>query len=210
MTNLPITWSEIEAEAQGFRQGLVALFRKYEGQPTDEKDGNGRTVRVTAAAFARHLGIEDSTFRRWVKAQDRHAGDGGRSAISRTQSQLTHDVRRAARQAPQAIVEAVSELPAETQHEIVRELHRKQLERAGADFSESGRKGRQARTAEHFEPLHQSLNVMQIVPLAEKLAEKLRDLPSDLTEEDRREIDSAIDDVFLARTEMHMRAEVND
>lgn len=197
-----IKWSEIEAECQGFRAALVSTFRKYEGQPTDEKDGNGRTVKVTATSFARHMGIAEQTFRAWVKKHDR--GGGGRD----TRDRRMEEVRRAARREPQAIVEAVSELPEETQQQIVRQLHQKQLERAGADFSESGRKARQAATNEHFEPLRQSLNVMQIVPLAEKLAEKLRNLPADLAEEERREIDAAIDDVFLARTEMQWRSEV--
>jgi len=63
-----ITWSQIEAECGDYRAGFVATFRKYEGQPTDEKDAQGRTVKVTAESFARHVGIPPTTFQGWVKA----------------------------------------------------------------------------------------------------------------------------------------------
>lgn len=63
-----ISWSEIEAECGNYREGFVAVFRKYEGQPTDEKDAQGRTVKVTVKSFSRHAGIPDSTFRGWVRS----------------------------------------------------------------------------------------------------------------------------------------------
>jgi hypothetical protein len=63
-----ITWSEIETECGDYRAGFVAIFRKYEGQPTDEKTEQGRPVKVTVASFARHAGIAERTFRRWVDA----------------------------------------------------------------------------------------------------------------------------------------------
>jgi transposase-like protein len=62
-----IRWSEIEAECGGFRDGFVGTFRKYEGQDTDEKDARGRTVTVTMHSFARHMGIDKETFRRWAR-----------------------------------------------------------------------------------------------------------------------------------------------
>lgn len=62
-----VKWHEIEAECGGYREGFVAVFRRYEGQPTDEKDGAGRIVKVTAASFARHVGIPRQTFEEWVK-----------------------------------------------------------------------------------------------------------------------------------------------
>jgi len=61
-----IKWSQIEAECGDYREGFVATFRKYEGQQTDEVDGAGRRVKVTASSFARHVGIDPSTFRRWM------------------------------------------------------------------------------------------------------------------------------------------------
>jgi transposase-like protein len=68
-----IKWSEIETECDGYRAGFVAIFKKYEGQPTDEKDEQGRTVKVSPSSFARHAGIPERTFRRWVE-QDGRAG----------------------------------------------------------------------------------------------------------------------------------------
>ncbi len=64
-----ITWDQITAECDGYRAGFVAVFRKYEGQPTDEKDGAGRVVKVTSDAFARHVGIPRSTFQQWVRSR---------------------------------------------------------------------------------------------------------------------------------------------
>jgi len=61
-----ITWSQIEAECGNYRDGFVATFRKYEGQDTDERDGQNRVIKVTASSFARHVGIPERTFTRWV------------------------------------------------------------------------------------------------------------------------------------------------
>lgn len=59
--------SEYESETLGYRERIVALFRKYEGQETDEKV-RGKAVKVTVASFARHMGIRQATFYDWVKA----------------------------------------------------------------------------------------------------------------------------------------------
>lgn len=64
---MTILWSQIEAECGDFREGFVATFRKYEGQPTDEIDGRNARVKVTVASFARHAGINVRTFLRWTK-----------------------------------------------------------------------------------------------------------------------------------------------
>lgn len=63
-----IKWSQIEAECGDYRDGFVATFRKYEGQPTDEIDGAGRRVKVTQTSFARHSGVPETTFRQWLGA----------------------------------------------------------------------------------------------------------------------------------------------
>src|SRR5215216_6256054 len=72
-----ITWSEIEAEADasGYRERLVAVFRKYEGQPTDETTEQGHIVKVTMTSFARHMGIPDTTFRHWLDIANRAVSD---------------------------------------------------------------------------------------------------------------------------------------
>lgn len=86
-----IKWSEIEAECGDFRAGFVATFRKYEGLPTDEKDARGRTIKVTAASFARHVGVNDDTFRRWIAADlnPRAEGPARRPASHLIPSSLT-------------------------------------------------------------------------------------------------------------------------
>src|SRR5437016_1945339 len=64
-----ITWAEITTEIQedeDYRQVLVRIFRKYEGQETDERDKSNRVIKVTAAAFARHMGIPKQTFDHWL------------------------------------------------------------------------------------------------------------------------------------------------
>jgi hypothetical protein len=68
-----ITWEEIEAECDGYRAGFVSVYRKYEGQSTDKKDGQGRTVKVTVKSFARQIGIPESTFGDWVRKSRRTA-----------------------------------------------------------------------------------------------------------------------------------------
>lgn len=77
-----VTWSAIEAECGDFREGFVAVFRKYEGQPTDELDKQGRAVKVTMRSFARHIGVAETTFRTWVRERGRRADDRDRDLRS--------------------------------------------------------------------------------------------------------------------------------
>jgi transposase-like protein len=71
-----IKWAEIDAEVTGYREGFVAIYRRHEGEMTDETDAVGRPIKVTMTSFARHFGIGDKTFRRWV----REDGRGGHSS----------------------------------------------------------------------------------------------------------------------------------
>jgi hypothetical protein len=87
-----VRWSQIEAECGDFRDGFVATFRKYEGQDTDERDARGLVVKVTMSSFARHVGIPEQTFLRWVKGTGSSviypsdADAGYRGALSRTRN----------------------------------------------------------------------------------------------------------------------------
>jgi len=67
---MTVKWSDIqseyEKEAKGFRTRVVEIFLKYEGLDTDEKN-RGKTVKVTVASFARHMGIAPRTFADWVE-----------------------------------------------------------------------------------------------------------------------------------------------
>lgn len=66
-----ITWDQITAECDGYRAGFVAVFHKYEGQETDERDESNRVVKVTVSSFAEHVGVPRSTFQQWVRGAAR-------------------------------------------------------------------------------------------------------------------------------------------
>lgn len=73
-----IKWIDIEAEVGGFRENLVEVFKKYEGKITDEIDGRGASVKVTASSFARHMGIADTTFKEWIAKYSSIPGGGSK------------------------------------------------------------------------------------------------------------------------------------
>jgi hypothetical protein len=100
-----IKWSQIEAECGDFREGFVATFRKYEGQPTDEIDARGGRVTVTMSSFARHVGIAKTTFNEWA---------------NETARVVTPD-ERAKKDAVRARTE-VRRLPSEEKARLTREL----------------------------------------------------------------------------------------
>lgn len=133
-----ICWSEIEAEAGGFREGLVTVFRKYEGMTTDEVDGQGRAVKVSQSSFARHMGINEKTFQEWVRkasgrlaARSERAGSWSEreakaaakakaeaeakaaealaSALARQEKQAAEEARKAAEQAEKVKQAALAE-----------------------------------------------------------------------------------------------------
>lgn len=55
---------------------------------TDEKDGQGRRVKVTESSFDEHCGIAERTFRRWVG----QSGQRGRPASEATGSSRTAEM----------------------------------------------------------------------------------------------------------------------
>jgi len=88
-----VQWSQIEAECGDYRAGFVETFRKYEGADTDERTVQNKIVKVTAASFARHLGIRERTFVDWLK-RDRGAPPAPRDhagAARRFADKLTAD-----------------------------------------------------------------------------------------------------------------------
>jgi hypothetical protein len=64
------TWAEIEAEVDegGYRAGFVNVFLEYRGAILDDMplDARGRPEVVNQSNFARHFGIANSTFHRWL------------------------------------------------------------------------------------------------------------------------------------------------
>ena len=66
-----IKWTDIDNEVEefqsGYRSGFVAIFKKYEGMETDDRDASNRVVKVTRASFAKRYGIAETTFRGWLE-----------------------------------------------------------------------------------------------------------------------------------------------
>jgi hypothetical protein len=156
-----IRWTDILAECGNYRNGFVAIFRKYEGQPTDEKDGQGRTVKVTARSFALHNGIHEDTFRRWIKSSTRRD-------LPRSKNDLTRDVTRAARHEPEAVVDGIASAPKPTQDRIYHDL---KLRRAGVDNSTANRKASQAATHQQLQPVRKAMATADLVLCVQALQE---------------------------------------
>lgn len=134
-----IRWEEIEIEAGNYKDGFVALFKKYEGQETDEKDGQGNTVMVEAKSFARHMGIAPETFRRWLKRDSQSPTVVLSESKEKTKEIEKWHLTRAVRQDPEAVIKAVAELPAEAQRIILNGIQGNRLSQAGATASANRR-----------------------------------------------------------------------
>ena len=71
----PIKVSTLHAKAERYRDGFVKLFREYEHADllnedgTPMLDGAGRRVFLTAARFAREMGLPKQTFHQWVNGR---------------------------------------------------------------------------------------------------------------------------------------------
>jgi hypothetical protein len=165
-----ISWSLIEAECGNFRDGFVATFRKYEGAPTDEKDAQGRTIKVTAKSFAEHMGVAPRTFQTWVKNAAMAP-----QPITTTRERRREDARRAIRHDPDAVIDAIMEAPEQTQDRI---FHEVKLRRAGEDRSPASRKAAAAHTDDMLEPATKALGKMAsgVIGMAETIEEVADDL----------------------------------
>lgn len=68
---MTVKWSDIRAEFEGleigFRERVVRLFEKYQGQATDEVV-RGKVVVVSVSSFAKHMGIPQRSFAHWVES----------------------------------------------------------------------------------------------------------------------------------------------
>lgn len=216
-----ITWAEIEAEADdlGFRERLVALYRKHEGKATDEKDGQGRTVKVTQRSFAIHMGIGEDSFRRWVKQIQHGAGSAPDST-----NQLLQRARYVAKRAPDQLVEAISELDPEAAADLIEnalhatghkylaeELRDQEFNRKLPplrDVNEADRKAIRAANREALEPLNNALESLKHVFLADQIDEITDEIrKGHFTEEERSAIQAATDRLVLALMEIHIRME---
>jgi hypothetical protein len=151
-----ITWSEIIGECGNYKAGLVAVFRKYEGLPTDERDGRG-TVKVTQESFARHMGIPIQTFRDWVKRAT--STKFVEKAPERTAISHANVVKNLTRKDPAALVDAIEQAGPAAADQALQEL---KLRRAGVDTSRAARKAADAAAHRQVEPIMEALAMTDI------------------------------------------------
>lgn len=146
-----VRWDEIVEQCGNYKAGFVAIFRRYEGQPTDETDKQGRAVKVTAKSFADHMGIPDTTFRRWLASvvtnpvtteAQRATGAAGRA------------VRKLAETDPGAVVDAILSAGIGASDQV---FHEHKLRRAGVDTSRAGRKAAEAEAHQRAAPFRHAL-----------------------------------------------------
>lgn len=208
MASITIPWSLIESEVDrgGFRSGFVAVFRKYEGQPTDEKDGANRPVKVTMASFARHFGIEKSVFHRWVQKDAGAAGAPSRAPAVADRYKAESLVRTK----PDTVIEAIMSASEGTQDKIFHEL---KLRRDGEDRSPANRKAAQARVHEAMQPVREAfartaveLCILGLKDATEQLIEAAAE--GTITEEAMGRIDKAHESFVIARHEAAFKMEV--
>ncbi len=64
------TWEEVEAiiDDRGYKAGFVEVFLEFRGAVLDDQplDSRGRPEVVNQSNFAKHFGIANSTFHRWL------------------------------------------------------------------------------------------------------------------------------------------------
>lgn len=206
MANQTIPWSLIEAEAGGYKAGFVAIFRKYEGQATDERDGAGRVVKVTVASFARHFGIDRLVFDGWVRRDE-----GRTQSPSRTNEETTKRVLRSVtRNNPEAVIQAIMEAPESVSDRI---FHEVKLRRDGEDRSPAARKAAEAGTHEALAPMRRAMATTHIelcIQALEEAAEALAEANAEdaVTSEALARIDKAHEKFVLARHEAAFKVEV--
>lgn len=102
-----IKWTDIDSEVEefqsGYRSGFVTIFKKYEGMDTDEKDGQGRTVKVSRNSFARRYGIAETTFKTWVATSEGNRPDVGRSPIKESMEKAAREAAAKAKAEAEAV-----------------------------------------------------------------------------------------------------------
>jgi hypothetical protein len=168
-----ISWAEIDAECGPYRDRFVTVFQKYEGMPTDEKDAKGRTIKVSIPSFARHMGIAEPTFRKWVRSVSTTVLEEDRT--KRDAIRARHVVRAD----PVGVVNAIMEAPVSQQDEIYHEL---KLRRAGVDTSEANRKASVARAHAQVEPIKRALASTELPLCIGALQEAKEHLQNMITE----------------------------
>src|SRR3954463_9801011 len=124
-----IRWSEIVAECGNYKSGFVAVFKSHKDKETDERDPQGRPLKVSINSFADHMGIPRETFKRWVKA-DAGGPSWSDRAPERTAVAHANVAKNLARRGPTSLVDAIEEAGPQAMDDVHHEL---KLRRAGVD-----------------------------------------------------------------------------
>lgn len=84
-----INWTDIDNEVEifqnGYREGFIAIFKKYEGQDTDHVTTQNKVVKVTVTSFANRYGIPETTFRRWISEESADAATSSKKPANWTE-----------------------------------------------------------------------------------------------------------------------------
>jgi hypothetical protein len=169
-----IAWTDIVAECDNYKDGLVAVFRKYEGELTDELDGRGAPQKVSQNSFADHLKIPRETFKRWVRNVANPAQLGPDQKQARTAASHANVVKNMAKNDPAALVAAIESAGVSASDQV---FHEHKLHRAGVDTSPAARKAANATAHAIARPMQQAIaetNVTLCVSCIDEATEYLQ------------------------------------
>jgi hypothetical protein len=142
-----INWADIVAECGDYKAAFVATFRKYEGMPTNERDGRG-VVKVTQKTFAEHMGVPVKTFQRWVKLHDGLA-ESAKLRAAEGKAGTLRSAKNMAKKDPSALVDAIEMAGPTAADQIFHDLKLRRMGRPPlARPTKAEIKGQRARSAE--------------------------------------------------------------
>jgi len=202
-----VAWCDIIAECGNYKTGFVATFRRYEGEPTDERDARGRVVKVTRTSFAEHMGIPVNTFHRWVQYVTVTESVSQEARQARTAVSHANVVKNMAKNDPRAFADAVLSAGTSASDQAFHEL---KLRRAGVDTSRANKKAAEAGAhaiAEPFRKLVASTNVTLCIAALKDATESLeKALTEDvITGEVMAEVEAALEAFQFVLTEARFR-----
>jgi len=168
-----VAWADIVAECGNYKDGFVAVFRRYEGETTDEKDGRGAWLKVSQNSFADHMGIARETFKRWVRNFDDPARLGPDQKATRTEVSHRNVVKNMAKSNAQATVDSIMDAGTGAADQVFHEL---KLRRAGVDTSKANQKAANAFAHAQTEPIRRAVASTYVALCVQALKEATEDL----------------------------------
>lgn len=151
-----IKWTDIDNEVEefqsGYKAGFVAIFKKYEGQDTDEVDARGARLKVSQNTFAERYGIKRTTFQNWVKEEtNRPAGGPTRPGLNEKMAKAAAEAAAKATaiaeaKAAKALADALAKAELDQRKALL--AQKQEQERAAKAKAEAIRKEEQAKAKE--------------------------------------------------------------